>query len=98
MQLSQVSKKVNKKINKKEKSINNSLYIMGLILLVFAALFLVYGVDMNHVEYALSKRIPSVIFAGTTQSNMNDRIVEEKSIELNQEISSIDCILGYLNL
>lgn len=61
MQLSQVSKKVNKKINKKEKSINNSLYIMGLILLVFVALFLVYGVDMNHVEYALSKRIPRVL-------------------------------------
>ena len=33
MQLSQVSKKVNKKISKKEKSINNSLYIMGLIFL-----------------------------------------------------------------
>ena len=57
MQLSQVSKKV----NKKEKSINNALYIMGAILVVFVALFLVYGVDPNNIDYALSKRIPRVL-------------------------------------
>ena len=50
MQLSQVSKKV----NKKEKSINNALYIMGAILVVFVALFLVYGVDPNNIDFALS--------------------------------------------
>ena len=57
MQLSQVSKKV----NKKEKSINNALYIMGAVLVVFVALFLVYGVDPNNIDYALSKRIPRVL-------------------------------------
>ena len=57
MQLSQVSKKV----KKKEKSINNALYIMGAILVVFVALFLVYGVDPNNIDYALSKRIPRVL-------------------------------------
>ena len=57
MQLSQVSKKV----NKKEKSINNALYIMGAVLVVFVALFLVYGVDTNNIDYALSKRIPRVL-------------------------------------
>ena len=57
MQLSQVSKKV----NKKEKNINKALYIMGAILVVFVALFLVYGVDPNNIDYALSKRIPRVL-------------------------------------
>ena len=57
MQLSQVSKK----INKKEKNINKALYIMGAILVVFVALFLVYGVDPNNIDYALSKRIPRVL-------------------------------------
>ena len=48
MQLSQVSTKV----NKKEKSINNALYIMGAVLVVFVALFLVYGVDPNTTSIA----------------------------------------------
>lgn len=42
-------------------SINKKIYIMGFLLLIFIALFLSYGIDMNHVEYALSKRIPKVI-------------------------------------
>ena len=57
MQLSQVSKEV----KNKNKRINKSLYIMGAILIVFTALFLVYGIDMNNLDYALSKRIPRVI-------------------------------------
>ena len=42
-------------------SINKEIYIMGFLLLIFIALFLSYGIDMNHLEYALSKRIPKVI-------------------------------------
>ncbi len=42
-------------------SINKKIYIMGFLLLIFIALFLSYGIDMNHLEYALSKRIPKVI-------------------------------------
>lgn len=57
MQLSQTKKK---KYNK-YKNINTSLYIMGAILVVFIALFLSYGIDTNHLNYALSKRIPRVI-------------------------------------
>lgn len=42
-------------------SIDKKIYIMGFLLLIFIALFLSYGIDMNHLEYALSKRIPKVI-------------------------------------
>lgn len=57
MQLSQT----NKTIYNKKNSINKSLYIMIAALAVFIALFLVYGIDMNNLDYALSKRIPRVI-------------------------------------
>lgn len=42
-------------------NINKKIYLMGFLLLIFIALFLSYGIDMNHLEYALSKRIPKVI-------------------------------------
>lgn len=42
-------------------SINKKIYLMGFLLLIFIALFLSYGIDMNHLDYALSKRIPKVI-------------------------------------
>lgn len=42
-------------------SINKKIYLMGFLLLIFMALFLSYGIDMNHLDYALSKRIPKVI-------------------------------------
>lgn len=61
MQLSSKNIKQNIKQKKKENnSINKSFYIMGLILVVCTALFLVYGIDMNNLDYALSKRIPRV--------------------------------------
>lgn len=41
--------------------LNKKIYFMGFLLLIFIALFLSYGIDMNHLEYALSKRIPKVI-------------------------------------
>lgn len=61
------NKKDNKDINKitnntnYKKRMNNSLYIMCGVLVIFSALFLVYGIDPNNVDYALSKRIPRVI-------------------------------------
>ena len=42
-------------------NINKKIYLMGFLLLIFIALFLSYGIDMNHLEYALSKRVPKVI-------------------------------------
>ncbi len=41
--------------------LNKKIYFMGFLLLIFIALFLSYGIDMNHLEYALSKRVPKVI-------------------------------------
>lgn len=41
-------------------SLNKKIYIMVILLLVFSVLFLSYGIDMNHLEYALSKRIPKI--------------------------------------
>lgn len=41
-------------------NLNKKIYIMVILLLVFSALFLSYGIDMNHLEYALSKRIPKI--------------------------------------
>lgn len=37
------------------------IYLMSIILLVVILLFLIYGIDKNSVQYALSKRIPKVI-------------------------------------
>ena len=61
MQLNSVNKKINKKINKVDSSLNRTLYIMGALVIVFATLFLFYGIDMNHFDYAISKRIPKII-------------------------------------
>lgn len=41
-------------------NLNKKIYIMVILLLVFSLLFLSYGIDMNHLEYALSKRIPKI--------------------------------------
>lgn len=61
MQLNSVEKKINKTIDKVDSSLNKILYIMSAIVLVFATLFLFYGIDMNHFDYAISKRIPKII-------------------------------------
>ncbi|SCH31884.1 MULTISPECIES: iron chelate uptake ABC transporter family permease subunit [unclassified Romboutsia] len=61
MQLNSVNKKINKKTNKVNSSLNKTLYIMGALVIVFATLFLFYGIDMNHFDYAISKRIPKII-------------------------------------
>lgn len=62
MQLNSVNKKMNKKkISKVDMNINKNLYIMGALVVVFITLFLFYGIDMNHFDYAISQRIPKIL-------------------------------------
>lgn len=55
-QLSTLEKNVNIKINLKSK-----LYILGTLIVVFSALFLTVGVNFEHINYAMSQRIPKLI-------------------------------------
>ncbi|MGL5692430.1 MAG: iron chelate uptake ABC transporter family permease subunit, partial [Peptostreptococcaceae bacterium] len=61
MQLNSLNNIKVKNISKVDKSINNRLFLMGALVIVFVTLFLFYGIDMNHFNYAISKRIPKVI-------------------------------------
>lgn len=55
-QLSTLEKEINIKINLKSK-----LYILGALIVIFSALFLTVGVNFDHIEYAMSQRIPKLI-------------------------------------
>lgn len=55
-QLSTLEKNVNIKINLKSK-----LYILGTLIVVFSALFLIVGVNFEHINYVMSQRIPKLI-------------------------------------
>lgn len=55
-QLSTLEKKINIKINLKSK-----LYMLGALIVIFSALFLTVGVNFDHIDYAMSQRIPKLI-------------------------------------
>lgn len=55
-QLSTLEKEINIKINLKSK-----LYILGTLIVIFSALFLTVGVNFDHIDYAMSQRIPKLI-------------------------------------
>lgn len=55
-QLSTLEKEINIKVNLKSK-----LYILGALIVIFSALFLTVGVNFNHIDYAMSQRIPKLI-------------------------------------
>lgn len=55
-QLSTLEKEINIKINLKSK-----LYILGALIVIFSALFLTVGVNFEHIDYAMSQRIPKLI-------------------------------------
>ncbi|MBN8046492.1 iron chelate uptake ABC transporter family permease subunit [Paraclostridium bifermentans] len=55
-QLSALEKEINIKINLKSK-----LYIVGALIVIFSALFLTVGVNFDHIDYAMSQRIPKLI-------------------------------------
>ena len=41
-------------------SLNQKIYFVSILLFISIALFIIYGIDMNHLEYALSQRIPKI--------------------------------------
>lgn len=55
-QLSTLEKEINIKINLKSK-----LYILGALIVIFSALFLTVGVNFDHIDYAMSQRMPKLI-------------------------------------
>lgn len=55
-QLSTLEKEINIKVNLKSK-----LYILGALIVIFSALFLTVGVNLDHIDYAMSQRIPKLI-------------------------------------
>lgn len=55
-QLSTLEKEINIKVNLKSK-----LYILGALIVIFSALFLTVGVNFDHIDYAMSQRIPKLI-------------------------------------
>ncbi|WP_394862546.1 iron chelate uptake ABC transporter family permease subunit [Paraclostridium bifermentans] len=55
-QLRTLEKEINIKINLKSK-----LYILGALIVIFSALFLTVGVNFDHIDYAMSQRIPKLI-------------------------------------
>ncbi|MGL5711905.1 MAG: iron chelate uptake ABC transporter family permease subunit, partial [Paraclostridium sp.] len=67
MQASSVNKLPNKKDNKikftidKENKQKRTMYILGLMIIVFAALYLTVGVNMDHLDYAMKQRIPRLM-------------------------------------
>ncbi|HBG5342688.1 TPA: iron chelate uptake ABC transporter family permease subunit [Clostridioides difficile] len=42
-------------------SLNQKIYFVSILLLISIALFVIYGIDTNHLEYALSQRIPKIL-------------------------------------
>lgn len=42
-------------------SINQKIYFISTLLLISIALFIIYGIDMNNVDYALSQRVPKIL-------------------------------------
>ena len=62
MQLNSINKNVNKnKINRIDMNLNKNLYIMGVLVLIFTTMFLFYGIDMKHFDFAISQRIPKIL-------------------------------------
>ncbi|MGL5651144.1 MAG: iron chelate uptake ABC transporter family permease subunit, partial [Paraclostridium sp.] len=55
-QLSTLEKEINIKVNLK-----NKLYILGALIVIFSTLFLAVGVNFDHIDYAMSQRIPKLI-------------------------------------
>ena len=49
---------------------HKKIYILVLLVVVFSALFLVYGLDPNSYQYALSRRIPKLIAIAITGSGI----------------------------
>ena len=63
MQASSVKKITNKSnvtINKDSKQ-KRILYILGVIIAIFSVLFLTAGVNLNHLDYAMSQRLPKLV-------------------------------------
>lgn len=56
----QISTNINKKRNL-SLDINKKIYVIGLLIVIFSALFLTVGVNMEHLDYAMSQRIPKLI-------------------------------------
>lgn len=56
----QISTNINKKRNL-SLDINKKIYIIGLLIVIFSALFLTVGVNIEHLDYAMSQRIPKLI-------------------------------------
>ncbi|WP_042275775.1 iron chelate uptake ABC transporter family permease subunit [[Clostridium] dakarense] len=88
-------------------NINKRIYMMGLIVLVFAILFLSYGIDMNHLDYALSKRIPKLIaialgggcIAFTTvvfQTITNNQILTPSVLGLDSLYVLVQTVIAFL--
>ncbi|UWD47563.1 iron chelate uptake ABC transporter family permease subunit [Clostridioides difficile] len=42
-------------------SLNKKIYLMTALLLISMAFFLIYGIDMNNLDYVLSQRIPKIL-------------------------------------
>ncbi len=64
MQVSSVNKLPSKNINirlQKENRQKRIIYVIGLMVIAFSALFLIAGVNLEHIDYAMSQRIPKLI-------------------------------------
>lgn len=64
MQVSSVNKLPSKNINiklQKENRQKRIIYVIGLMVIAFSALFLTVGVNPEHIDYAMSQRIPKLI-------------------------------------
>ncbi|WP_195940028.1 iron chelate uptake ABC transporter family permease subunit [Romboutsia sp. 1001713B170131_170501_G6] len=64
MQVSSVNKLPSKNINirlQKENKQKRIIYVIGLMVIAFSALFLIAGVNLEHIDYAMSQRIPKLI-------------------------------------
>ncbi|MEO3346489.1 iron chelate uptake ABC transporter family permease subunit [Romboutsia sp. 1001216sp1] len=64
MQVSSVNKLPSKNINirlQKENRQKRIIYVIGLMVIAFSALFLTAGVNLEHIDYAMSQRIPKLI-------------------------------------
>lgn len=64
MQVSSVNKLPSKNINirlQKENKQKRIIYVIGLMVIAFSALFLTAGVNLEHIDYAMSQRIPKLI-------------------------------------
>lgn len=64
MQVSSINKLPSKNINtslQKENKQKRIIYIIGLMMVVFSVLFLILGVNLEHIDYAMNQRIPKLI-------------------------------------